>query len=59
MTVQTKNPVKVRAGIAGAKARWGEQPRTIRLTDYDADTARLIRILVANAAKAAESEGRP
>jgi hypothetical protein len=42
----TKNPTKVRAGLIGARRRWGPQ-RIVRLDALDADTARLIRALLA------------
>lgn len=31
LTAPTKNPVKVRAGKAAALARWGPEPRILRL----------------------------
>lgn len=34
--------------LKAARARWGEQ-RVVRLDELDADTARLIRALIANA----------
>jgi len=32
--IPTKDPVKVMAGLQGARRRWGE-PRVLRLTDLD------------------------
>lgn len=46
MAQAVKDPVKVKAGIAGSRARWGER-RVVRLDQLDADTARLIRALLA------------
>ena len=43
---ETKNPVLVAAGRRGARRRWGEV-RIVHLADLDADTARLIRALLA------------
>lgn len=31
----TKDPVKVRAGTIGARARWGDEPRVVRLGSLD------------------------
>ena len=43
-----KDPRRVEAGRAAMRRRWGPQ-RIVRLDELDADTARLIRALVANA----------
>jgi len=31
----TKNPVKQRAGLLGARARWGDEPVAVRLDSLD------------------------
>ena len=49
-----KNPAKVAAGQAGARARWGDLPKTVRLDELNADERRLVLALV-NAAKAAKA----
>jgi hypothetical protein len=57
MVEALKDPVKVKAGQAGARSRWGPQ-RIVRLDNLDPDTQRLIRALLAQSeAKASESEG--
>jgi hypothetical protein len=39
---ETKNPDKVKAGVAGSRVRWGEPgtrgPRLVRLTGLDPET---------------------
>jgi hypothetical protein len=52
----TKDPVKVRAGQIGARVRWGEQPRVIRLDELTSDQRRLVVALV-DAAKSAPAIG--
>lgn len=47
MVSLAKDPNKVKAGRASALKRWGAEPRTVRLDTLDADTARLIRALLA------------
>jgi len=42
----TKDPVKVAAGKIGARTRWGEQPRVVRLDELTADQRRLVLTLV-------------
>ncbi len=46
MTIETKNPVKVRAGRIGATKRWGTEPRVVRLHDLSDAQRRLVRALV-------------
>jgi hypothetical protein len=53
VTGQTKNPLKVAAGRAGARVRWGDEPRHIRLDELDPATARLVRALIANSRSSA------
>lgn len=48
----SKDPVKVRAGRAGALARWHGDRRTVRLGDLTAEQRRLVLALV-DAARAA------
>jgi hypothetical protein len=45
-TVSTANPVKRRAGLAGARARWGDQPRIVRLDQLTSEQRRLVVALV-------------
>jgi hypothetical protein len=40
-----KDPVKVRAGTIGARARWGP-PRTLRLDTLDPVTADIVRAIL-------------
>ena len=56
--VREKDPRLVEAGRKGMRNRWGPQ-RIVRLDQLDADTARLIRALIANAEaeRVGESEG--
>lgn len=43
-----KNPAKVKAGLASARARWGDgPPRIVRLADLDSDDRALVQALVA------------
>ncbi len=35
MLSTTKNPVKQRAGLLGARARWGDEPVAVRLDSLD------------------------
>ena len=51
--METRNPTKVRAGVAGARARWGP-PRIVRLDQCDPETARLIRALLAQSPQRTE-----
>jgi hypothetical protein len=45
--VKTREPLSpAESGLRGARKRWGE-PRVVRLDQLDADTARLIRVLIA------------
>ena len=46
MVRATKDPRLVEAGLRGSRKRWGPQ-RVVRLDELDADTARLIRALLA------------
>ena len=47
MNVATKDPRKVKAGKASARARWGnEPPRHIRLDELDAPARRLVVALI-------------
>lgn len=41
----SKDPVRVRAGRAGARRRWGE-PRVVRLDDLSAPQRRLVLALI-------------
>jgi hypothetical protein len=51
----TKDPTKVRAGTIGAKKRWGEEPRIVRLDDLTPPQRRLVLALI----EAARAESRP
>jgi hypothetical protein len=51
----TKDPIKVRAGQTGARKRWGEEPRVVRLDDLTPAQRRLVLALV----EAARAESRP
>ena len=42
-----KNETKVRAGRAGAAARWGPGPRVVRLTDLPSPVADVVRAILA------------
>lgn len=48
-----KDPTKVRAGQIGARARWGEEPRIVRLDALTAPQRRLVLALVDAARKEA------
>ncbi len=50
-----KNPVLVEAGKRGARSRWGEQPRLIRLDSLTSEQRRLVVALV----EAAKSRPEP
>lgn len=41
-----KDPVKVRAGAAGARKRWGDAPRVVRLDELTPAQRRLVLALV-------------
>lgn len=41
-----KNPVLVEAGKRGARTRWGEQPRVVRLDSLSNEQRRLVVALV-------------
>ena len=41
-----KNPVKVRAGQVGARKRWGDYPRILRLDELPLEKRRIILALV-------------
>ena len=57
MVSATKDPAKVRAGLIGARARWGDQPaRVVRLDDLTAPQRRLVLALVAAAREEAATE---
>lgn len=49
------NPIKQRAGRIGARVRWGDTPRVVRLDDLTAPQRRLVLALVA----AAKNEAGP
>jgi hypothetical protein len=53
--IDSKDPVKVRAGRIGAVKRWGTEPVAIRLDDLTPPQKRLVLALVA-AAKQEASE---
>jgi hypothetical protein len=53
----TKDPVKVRAGTIGARQRWGDTPRVLRLDDLTPPQRRLVVALV-DAARA-ELQDKP
>lgn len=42
----SKDPRRVAAGKAGMRARWGEQPRIVRLDDLTMEQRRLVVALV-------------
>ncbi len=46
MTTATKNPVKVKAGLASAAKRWGPEPRVVRLDELSPPQRRLVLALV-------------
>ncbi len=46
MTIATKDPRKVRAGQIGARSRWGEEPRVVRLDELTAPQRRLVLALI-------------
>lgn len=54
--LDSKNPVKVRAGKLGADVRWGPEPRAIRLDDLTDAQRRLVIALVAAARSERETE---
>lgn len=53
MTEAVKDPRKVKAGKAGMRARWGAEPRVIRLDELTAPQRRLVLALVDAARKEA------
>ena len=63
MNSLTKDPVKVRAGTIGAKARWdGHDTRVVRLGDLTPEQRRLVLALISAArvnAKAAPASVTP
>lgn len=56
MVEAVKDPAKVRAGVAGSRARWGER-RIVRLDSLDPAVAAVIRALVAAEASARNEKG--
>jgi hypothetical protein len=47
---ETKDPVKVRAGTIGARARWADhQPDRVKLSDLSSEQRRLVLALIAAA----------
>jgi hypothetical protein len=46
-----KNPAKVAAGKAGMRARWGAEPRIVRLDDLNPPQRRLVLALIEAARK--------
>lgn len=44
-----KNPIKVRAGKAGAESRWGPDRRSVRLVSLNPPQRRLVLALIAAA----------
>lgn len=59
--MQTKDPVKVRAGTIGARKRWGETPRVVRLESLDPRVRAAVLALIRadEAARTAPSEATP
>ncbi len=53
--VSAKNPDKVRAGLASARKRWGDTPKTVRLDDLSNAQRRLVLALVDAAKKEASA----
>jgi hypothetical protein len=47
---KAKDPVKVRAGLAGSRVRWGEGPRIVRIDKLSAEERRLVLALIDAAA---------
>ena len=41
-----KDPTKVRAGTLGARRRWGDEPRVVRLDDLTPPQRRLVLALI-------------
>lgn len=56
LSAPAKDPLKVAAGQASARARWGLYPRTVRLDDLTSDQRRLVLALV-SAARENEAAG--
>jgi len=56
MTIATKNAAKVRAGHIGARTRWGDTPRVVRLDELTAPQRRLVLALVDAARQEAARE---
>lgn len=52
-----KDPAKVRAGQAAARARWGDTPRVVRIDQLTASQRRLVLALIE--AARAEQERPP
>lgn len=55
MSVNLKDPVKVRAGQIGANARWGP-PRVVRLDELTPDQRRVVVAMLEAAKKAAPAD---
>ena len=53
-----KDPRRVANGRRAMRSRWGPQ-RIVRLADLDADTARIIRAILAAREHAADAEPAP
>lgn len=58
MVSATKDPVKVASGLAGARARWGPEPRVVRLDDLSTPQRRLVVALI-EAERAKNKEAVP
>lgn len=57
MTISAeKDPAKVAAGQAGARARWGDERRIVRLDELPPEQRRLVVALI-EAARAAKAAG--
>ena len=56
MTIGIKDPAKVRAGHIGARTRWGDAPRVVRLDALTAPQRRLVLALVDAARQEAARE---
>jgi hypothetical protein len=53
-----KDPAKQRAGLAGARRRWGDAARVVRLADLSPEQRRLVLALVDAARREPVDEGQ-
>jgi len=57
--IPEKDPAKVKAGLAGARTRWGTAPSVVKLHDLTDPQRRLVLALVEAARAERERDGSP